>query len=475
MLILTQIDLSRRGTLTEQIVTGIQRLVDERELRPEARLPSIRQFAAAHRISKFTVIQAYDRLAASGHIHSRPGAGFFVGKPTQCSDAIDRESGLNKANDISWYMNRQTNDCHLKHLPGYGWLPPRWLEGCGLGRAMRGISRRGTRCFLDGYGNPRGFTPLIEILRLRLADIGVDVPADQIMLTNGATGGIDLISRYLVRTDDVVFIDDPGHFAAFGQMRALGATVKGVPWTGNGPDLERLDAMARTYSPRLFLTTPIIQNPTGCSISQGTAFRLLQLAERHDFYIVEDDVLGTLHPDPPPRLASLDQLNRVIYVNSFSKEMSPRLRVGYLAGHRDLVRDLVDLKNVAQATSPEFTERLVHEVLVLGQYRKHLTKLRVHLQRARDEALRDLESIGLEPCGEDTHGLFAWMQVPGIADATPLAEAAVEHGMLLAPGSMFRPEPAPSAMMRFNVGFCQAPGTLRLLEALLNSTATAHQ
>ena len=473
MLILNHIDPSRRGTLTEQIVTGIQRLVDERELRPETRLPSIRQFAAAHRISKFTVIQAYDRLAASGYIHSRPGAGFFVGKPTQCNDVVEHESGLDKANDISWYMNRQTNDCHLKHLPGYGWLPPKWLEGCGLGRAMRGISRRGTRCFLDGYANPRGFAPLLDLLRLRLADIGVDVPTDQIMLTNGATGGIDLISRYLVRPDDVVLIDDPGHFLAFSQMRILGATVKGVPWTGNGPDLQRLEDMARKHAPRLFLTTPIIQNPTGRSISQGTAFRLLQLAERYDFYIIEDDVLGALHPEPPPRLASLDQLNRVIYVNSFSKEMSPRLRVGYLAGHRDLVRDLVDLKNLTQITSPELTERLVHEVLIQGQYRKHLTKLRASLQRARDEALRDLESMGLALCGEDTHGLFAWMQVPGVSDTTPLAEAAVAHGMLLAPGSMFRPEPTPSANMRFNVGFCQAPGTLRLLEALLNSTATA--
>lgn len=473
MLILTDIDTSQRGTITEQVVTGMQRLVDERELRPETRLPSIRQFAAAHGISKFTVIQAYDRLAASGYIQSRPGAGFFVGKPPRRDGPDEPVARLDKPGDVTWLTYRQTSDCHLKHLPGICWLPPRWLEGGGLGRAMRGISRMGIRSFLDGFNDPRGFAPLRDALRRRLTEIGVDASADQILLTNGAAGSLDLIGRYLIQPDDVVLIDDPGYFQAFGQMRALGAIVKGVPWTSAGPDLEQMEITARKYSPRLFITAPIIQNPTGRSISQGNAFRLLQLAERHGFHIVEDDVLGTLHPDPPPRLASLDQLNRVIYVNSFSKELSPRLRVGYLAGHRDLVRDLVELKILTQSTTPEFNERLVHEVLVQGQYRKHLTKLRANLQRARDQALRNLESIGFGPCCDNTHGPFAWMEVPGVADTTLLAKAAVEHDMLLAPGAMFRPDSTPSAKMRFNVGFCQTPGTFRLLEALLNSRATA--
>ena len=165
---LTRIDPSRWGTLIEQIVSEIQRLVDERELRPETRLPSIRQFAAAQGISKFTVIQAYDRLAASGYIQSRPGAGFFVGRPVQWAEPSERDGGPDTANDISWYLRRQTNFRHLKHLPGFDWLPPKWLESCGLGRAMRRISRRGTRCFMDGYGDPRGYTPLLVILtRLR--------------------------------------------------------------------------------------------------------------------------------------------------------------------------------------------------------------------------------------------------------------------------------------------------------------------
>ena len=373
-------DLSRRGTLTEQIVKEVRRLVDEREIRPETRLPSIRQFAAAHGVSKFTVVQAYDRLVASGHIRSRHGVGFFVNQPAHhLVEPCTRGVQLDRANDVLWMMRRQTCRFPMKHLPGNGWLPPQWLEDSGLERAMRGISRLRDRGSSGGYGDPRGFAPLREDVSRQLADVGITASTDQVLLTNGTIGGIDLVGRYLVRPNDVVLVDDPGYFQTFGHMRALGATIEGVPWTSTGPDLKHLETMARTYSPRFFITTPIVQNPTGYSISQGTAFRLLQLAERYKFYIIEDDVFGTLHPDPPPRLASLDQLHRVIYVNSFSKALSPRLRVGYVAAHPDLVHDLVDLKMLTQAMSSELTERLVHEVLTQGQYRKHLAKLRVNL------------------------------------------------------------------------------------------------
>ena len=250
-------------------------------------------------------------------------------------------------------------------------------------------------------------------------------------------------------------------------MRALGATIHGVPWTETGPNSDGLENLAGARSPRLFITTPTVHHPTGGSIVQGIAFRVLQLAERYDFRIVEDDVLGVLHPDSPPRLAGLDGLNRVIYVNSFSKVLSPRLRVGYVAGRRELVRDLTDLKVYTQAMTSEFAEQIVYEVLVQGQYRKHLAKLRANLVRTRDRTLRGLESIGIVPCGDDIHDPFVWASVPGVSDTMRVAEAAVEHGMLLAPGSMFHPDVKPSSEMRFNVGFCQRPGMYRLLETLL--------
>ena len=466
------IDASRSETLTDQIVQGIQRLVDAGELRADSRLPSIRQFAAEHDVSKFTVVQAYDRLVASGYVQSRQGSGFFVCRLAPSSEPDEGGARFDKATDILWLIRQQTHEFRYRHRPGVGWVPTSWLQESGLDRAMREVSRRGLNGGLSGYGDPRGYAPLREDVSRRLAELGVEATREQILLTNGISGGIDLVGRYLIRPGDVVLVDDPGYFHSFGHMRALGATIYGVPWTRSGPDLEQMEILARTYHPKLFVTTPIVHNPTGFSVSQGAAFRLLQLAERYDFLIIEDDVDGTCHPAPPPRLASLDQLNRVIYLNGFSKSLSPRLRVGIVAGHRDFIEDLVDLKLLTHAATSEFSERLVHEVLSQGQYRKHRTKLLAHLQHARERALPRLEALGLQSAGDDAHGLFAWMDVPGVDDTTLLAELASERDMLLAPGAMFRPDMTPSSKLRFNVAFSQGDEMIRALETLLDEHAS---
>ena len=382
-------------------------------------------------------------------------------------------SGLTRPNDVLWLIHQQTREFRFTHRPGVGWLPSKWLDSNGLHRAMRHLAGRAERSFVSGYGDARGYAPLREDISRRLVDFGIEVGAEQILLTNGISGAVDLVGRYLIGKNDVVFVDDPGYFQTFGHMRALGATVHGVPWTSTGPDLEILESMVQTHRPRLFITTPIVHNPTGYSISRGAAFRLLQLAERYDFYVIEDDVDGPCHPHPPPRLACLDQLNRVIYVNGFSKTLSPRLRVGFVAGHRDLIRDLVDLKLLTHAASSEICERIAHEVLLHGQYRKYRANLISKLERVRDITLRRLEAIGLGPAAENAHGLFAWLDVAGVTDTTPLAEAAAKRDMLLAPGAMFSPDMTPSTKMRFNIAFCQYDSTVRLLEAILKEHVPA--
>ena len=463
------VDTSLRGTLTDQLVNEIRRLVDARELRPGARLPSIRQVAATLGVSKFTVVRAYDRLVASGHVESRRGVGFFAANRVPAREGEGRLR-LDADFNLLRLIRRQPLDIAPGHLPGCGWLPPRWLEDSGIGQGLRRIARLGVRCLLGPNGDPRGFAPLREFLGRQLAEIGIDAFADQFLLTRGVAGAIDLVVRYLTRPGDAVFVDEPGHFQTFGQLRSLRARVHGVAWTDTGPDVTRLERMAKTHAPRLFITNPIAQDPTGRSISQGTAYRVLRLAEHYDFYIMEDDVSGTLYSDTPPRLASLDELNRVIYVNSFSKFVSPQIPVGYLAGHRDLVRDLVDLKMLQRSASPELGARLVQAILAQGQFRKYLANLRANVERAREYALPRLEAMGFGPAEYDTRGLFAWLDVPGVTDTMPLAEAALEWGMLLAPGALFSPETTPSRKMRFNVAYCQAEETLRLLDAWLQSS-----
>ena len=123
---------------------------------------------------------------------------------------------------------------------------------------MRRVLRLGANAILGTGGTPRGFSPLRENVTRELAGLGIDAAPDQILLTNGITNGIDLVGRILIRPGDLVLVDDPGYPRTFEHLRALGATVKGVPWTGTGPDPEQLESIARTFGPRLLVTTPIV-------------------------------------------------------------------------------------------------------------------------------------------------------------------------------------------------------------------------
>lgn len=466
---LIRLDASQRTPLTEQIVRGAVRLIEERVLRPGTRLPSIRHFADTHHVSKFTVVNAYDQLVVAGYVRSRPGAGFYVDRPCQLEETAETEPRAARARDVLWLLRNQTNQKCFRHRPGSGSLPKSWLEENGLDRAMRELARRIVEGLDSGYGEPLGYAPLRSHVCRLLAEHGIEARPKQVLLTSGVAGGVDLVARHLVRPDDAVLVDDPGYYQWFGHMRALGAVVHGVPWTGDGPDLERLEELAEAHRPRLFITSPVVQNPTGASISQGNAFKLLKLAERYDFHIVEDAIFALCHPDAPPRLAGLDQLDRVIFVTSFSKILSPRLRVGILAGHKDLVGDLADLKLLTQSASSEYAERLVCEVIDHGNYRKFRSRLIARIQKARVAAIQRLEAFGLGPADDGAHGLFAWLDIPGVADTTPLAEAAVDRGMLLAPGALFQPHMEPSPKMRFNVAYCQDDSMFRELDILLNT------
>ncbi|WP_210394847.1 PLP-dependent aminotransferase family protein [Motiliproteus sediminis] len=454
--------------LIEQIVQGVKQQVDNRALRIGSRVPSIRSFASDHGVSRFTVVQAYDRLVAAGYLASRQGSGFYVSKPTpEAVIDADPACDLDRAVDVLWLLRRAMQDDSHRYQPGCGWLPASWKDAGSLQRGLRQLSR-GSTGQLVGYGRAAGYAPLRQDLQRRLGEAGIQADTRQIVTTHGISHALDLICRYLVRRDDVVLVDDPSYFNLFGMLRLLGARVIGVPRLADGPDTEALATLMAADRPRLMITSSILHNPTGSSISPATAYRMLQLADQHDMLIIDDDIYGDFHPNPPARLAALDQLKRVIYVSSFSKTISASLRVGYIACDPDLAQELLDLKLLTHLTSCEVSERLVHQVLVEGAYRKHMSRVQVRLDRAREQALSELERSGFRPFLEPEQGMFVWAEMPaGDMNAAELAHAALQYDMVLAPGNIFRPQPAASRWLRFNVAYCDAPEQFALIRRLL--------
>jgi DNA-binding transcriptional MocR family regulator len=191
---------------------------------------------------------------------------------------------------------------------------------------------------------------------------------------------------------------------------------------------------------------------------------VLQLAEKYDFTVVENDIYADIDPEPRASLASLDQLRRVVYISSFSKTISPNIRVGYLAASADLVEDVARLKMIAGLTSSEFTERLAYGALLDGRWRKHTKNLRERLALAQQQVAARLLGLGFVLFCEPKAGMFLWARHPAIQNASELAYKAAEQDILLGPGHLFAVNLEPSPWLRFNVAHCQDDSVFTFLQ-----------
>ena len=449
-------------TLADQLAAWLRLRIDEHALKAGTRLPSIRRFAQERGVSRSTVVEAYDRLIAAGDVESRRGSGFYV-RPRRIGHAPARTARAVPAQqpiDVVWLLRSMLRQSPASDHPGAGLLPPAWLDEQLVAGAVRAVGRSAGASLL-AYGVPEGYLPLRQQLSQRLAQAEIGASAGQIVTTNGVTQGIDLVARHFIAPGDTVFVEDPAWYVMFGRFAAFGARVVGVPRGPDGPDVGVLANLLTRHQPKLFVVGTVLHNPTGTSISAACAHRLLKLADEYGFTIVEDDVYGDLHPGRALRLASLDQLRRVIYLGGFSKTLAAGLRVGFVAASPELAPQLANLKMLTGLTTPELTERVVARILGEGQYRRHLDRLRGRLDAARDRTARALERIGATLFAEPAAGIFLWADFG--RDTNAIAVEASGQDILCAPGSLFSPTQLPSTWMRVSAAACLNPAAMKFL------------
>lgn len=440
--------------LVTQIVDGLRGQIAGQVLKPGSKLPSIRAFAVMHGVSAFTVVEAYDRLVAQGWLVSRANAGFFVKRRGDEGPAAPSPVPVPKQQprfDAGWYLKQIFENRNLPMKPGCGWLPHDWLFGDAVRRSMRQLSAEGPE--LDGYGLPYGHMALRMMIAESLAEHQIEVTAEQVLMTHGSSQALDLVARQLVRPGDVVFVDNPGYPNLLFMLRFLGAHPIGVPRTPSGYDLPELESLLRTHQPKAFFTQPRLQSPTCSVTSMAQLHRLLQLAEQHNFTLVENDLYADMDSATRPSLASLDQLRRVVYIGSYSKTISPNLRVGFMLARPDVLDSFAQLKMVSGLTSSDIAERLTFGVITDGRWRKHLKSLRERLAHAHGTVGRRLLGLGFELFHEPEAGMYLWARHPDLPDSAVLSHEATTEGIMLGPGQLFLVDPYPTGWLRFNVAF----------------------
>lgn len=451
--------MSRVGSIVDQIAG----LIASGALRPGQRLPSVRAGAVEHGVSKNTMADAYDRLVAMGQLQARPGSGYYVSASRPLSSA-QRSRHVAQAIDTVSLLREQLVQ-HYEVRVGDGRPPPSWMERFDLGRPAGGARNARNTEIGHGYGNPWGYKPLRERIALTLAERGIQAGVEQVLLTHGANHALDLVARQLLEPGDVALVDSPGYYPLFGKLRFSNVKLVGVRRRADGPDLDDLARKAAAFKPKVFFTQSLAHNPTGSSMTLPVGHRVLQAATQYGFYIVEDDPFADILPHASPRLATLDQLERVIYVGTFSKTLSASLRVGYLAANGALAGALCDLKMLTVVSTSDYVERVVFDLIASGQYLKHQRRLKAHVERATREAVTALKAAGLSLPHAPGGGYYLWAKLMPGQDELALASAASDASIFLAPGAIFMPDRGQlTSALRVNIAYATDPRFLDFIK-----------
>ena len=458
-------------SIAQTLADTLERQIRSGQLKPGDKLPSLRDLARLHGHAKNTIVSAFEMLVSRGLVVPRRGSGYYVQELSAATTPEEEAGSLGRAMDIVWLMREQ-----LKAEPGTlsvgdGFPPVEWLSEARLDKYHHKVVRTGLGA-LFRYGSRYGYEPLrLHVVR-KLADFGIGAEPRQVVLTHGANEAMDMVIRYFVPPGAAVLVDDPGYYPLFGKLKLAGAHIVGVPRLADGPDLDALEQRLAEHRPRLFFTQSLGHNPTGSDTSAAKAFRVLQLAQRHNLLIVENDPLADFKPTASPRLSSLDQLERTIYIGSFSKSFSAALRVGFIACGADLASDLADLKALIHVSSSEYCERTIDVILSEGHYQRYLSRLRTRLGQATEKAFALFDSVGAEVFARNPQSLYLWAALPGVADTLAFAKELLPQKVVIAPGRVFCVDStAPSRWSRFNVGAVGDPRFAKALMATLRRVA----
>lgn len=302
------------------------------------------------------------------------------------------------------------------------------------------------------YGPAEGYGPLREWVAERLGHRGMAATPETVLITSGSEQALDLCARAFLDPGDTVCVESPTYAAALQTFDSLGARYAVVGQDESGMDVE---AAARVLSQGCKLTyaLPNFQNPSGRTMSLERRSKLAEAVRDSGAVLIEDDAYFDLRfeGDDLPALTSLAPV-RSLYLGTFSKIISPGLRVGFVHGPAQIIEKLVRLKQISDLHTGSLSQRLVYHYATTGDLGDHVDQLRAAYRSKRDAMLAALHET--MPPGvswtSPTGGMFLWLTVPEGIDSTELLQRAMERKILFVPGSGFSPDGGGQNAIRLN-------------------------
>jgi DNA-binding transcriptional MocR family regulator len=442
------------------------------------RLPSVRRLSEERRLSVSTVVQALRQLEDRGLVEARPQSGYFVRRPMPLrGEPVSRSTPeAPMPVDISQRLVRVLQAGMKPGVPPLAAaLPaPELLPVAALHRLYAGVARRHPKLLEGGSHINMDEPALVRQLVRRSLAWGGPLAVEEIVITNSCTEALGLCLRAVTKAGDTVAVESPAYYLMLQLLETLGLKALEIPTDPrNGISVEALDLATRHGEVAACLLVPNGSNPLGSVMPDERKRQLAALMAARGVAVIEDDIYGDLHfgAQRPWPIKSFDTAGNVMLCSSFSKSLSPSLRIGFVAAGRH--RSAIALqKTITSGGTNPITQHVLAEYLESGAYERHLRSLRRTYERQID-AMRAAVGRYFPTATRMTHpqaGCVLWLELPEEIDATLMYERAIADNLAYVPGELFSPSGMYRNCLRLNCGNPHTPeieDAVRRLGALM--------
>ena len=442
---------TKGNTIHQQLYEQLKKAIHEGMLTPGERLPSSRELSAELKISRNAVLQVFEQLIMEGFFEGKTGSGTFVGKSVAgFSRSKSRRAGPNAdTTPIIRQFNhaglnnafRHSNNATEPMLPFQQSVPLiSEFPFAAWGRVGAAVHRKMHLLHL-AYDDVQGYFPLRKAIadHLRISR-SIKCDPGQILIVNGTRQALHLAAEMLINKGDQCWIEDPGYPGAVSAVERFGGQVCPIPVISTGADIDF--AIAHYPKAKLAYVTPSHQFPMGNTMALSERIKLLNWAQEHQMWIIEDDYDSEFRYDgrPIPALQGMDKHGSVIYSGTFSKVLLPAIRLGYLVFPSEaMARRFANGKSIIDGQCNVVTQAIVSDFITQGHFSRHIRRMKLLYKKNQDELValikRHLKDQLVPVPVEAGMHFIAWL--PEGLDAGIIANEALQQNVIVHPVSQY--------------------------------------
>lgn len=438
--------------LFQRVFEHMLKRLNQGEWQAHDKLPSVRRLAEELEVHRLTVFRAYKMLYETGKVYVKDKSGYYVSpalpvkilteSPPQMANLPNTRTTINGmvTSNLSTYSFSEIQRIPVTYQFSQALIDPGLLPNLYLSDYVKKVFDLYPR-LMGTYASVQGDEELRGMLSQHFQEaLGIELSAEEILITSGAQQAIHLLAELLIGPMDAVLIERPTYCIAMDVFRSRGARLISIDITEEGYDLKQVETLMHKYKPRLFYMNPTHQNPTGYTIPPWQRKQLVELAERYNCLLIEDDAFRDIYfgEEPPLPLYAYDTFGKVVYIRSFSKYIAPGLRICAVACRKPLIDSLVSAKSLVDNGTPLLNQKIFLHYYTSSRLQQHLGKLRIALQIHKEIVEEQFAAAGWQwtsPQG----GLNLWAQLPNGIMAQDLLQAAVGQSISFVPGPLFDP------------------------------------